>query len=347
MNNIFISHSMSVDDAIARRLAKDLEDAGLQVWIAQNDIPVGVDFIEKIQTGLLQCDCFILLASNAAKQSRYVELEIFAAVDLWVKKGITIIPLRLEQCELSPIISRFKGLPLENYEEDFPVVLNYIVNDTLQERKEPITSRKIFTTSSGVYSLAVAPLDGLIAAGTYSGIVELIDPLSKNPSQRIPVSLKPIHALKFSSDNKLLASAGEDDSITLIDWKSQKPLVILKGHEATVTSLAFSPDNHKLVSGSRDKSIKIWDVEKFELIKSIFVHEESVYCVDWSPDGKWIASGSSDNTVRISNPSGEGETIKLGRMTGTILSVKFSPNGEILASGQWGGVTVPKLVNDG
>lgn len=209
----------------------------------------------------------------------------------------------------------------------------------LKIRKSPeaITSRVIFKANSSVYALAVSPTQDVIAAGTYQGVIECCYLTDQGKNQSIIVSDKPIHALKFSYNGELLASAGEDDMISIIHWTTKEIIYRLKGHTATVTSLAFSPDGNRLVSGSRDKSIKIWELSSGKFLRDYSIHQQSVYSVDWSKDGAWIASGSSDCTVRIISVSNPDEIFVLGKTTGTILSVAFSPRGNILASGQWGG----------
>ena len=50
MTSIFLSHS-HVDKPFVRRLASDLIDSGVKVWLDEAEILIGDSLIEKIGTG--------------------------------------------------------------------------------------------------------------------------------------------------------------------------------------------------------------------------------------------------------------------------------------------------------
>ena len=69
-----------------------------------------------------------------------------------------------------------------------------------------------------------------------------------------------VHAISFSKDNRLLASAGADKHVHVFDLT-----------EANVEDSLFLS----------------------------YQHNKAVYCVDFHPNGKWVASGSRDKSVLI------------------------------------------------
>ncbi len=71
-----------------------------------------------------------------------------------------------------------------------------------------------------------------------------------------------VHAIAFSADGRLLASAGDDATIVLWDTVSRTPIIpSLIGHDDKVTSVAFNPGAATLASGSFDKTVILWDVD--------------------------------------------------------------------------------------
>jgi len=77
----FISHS-SKNRAAARRLEKLLESEGLDVWLDDSEIRLGVLLDSELQSSIRQCRTFVLLWSQPAAASRWVNSEWLTAFHL-------------------------------------------------------------------------------------------------------------------------------------------------------------------------------------------------------------------------------------------------------------------------
>ena len=82
---IFISYAHQ-EATIAQRLAHDLQQADWPIWIAPDSIAPGERWVAAIDRGLESSGIFLLLISPAAVNSRWVQDETYAAIDL-EKKG--------------------------------------------------------------------------------------------------------------------------------------------------------------------------------------------------------------------------------------------------------------------
>jgi hypothetical protein len=96
MPQIFISYGRA-DELFCRSLAKDLDDAGGDVWIDVDDIRAGEDWSEAIQAGLDACAVMLLVITPASMQSRRVsdEWKYFS------RMGKPLIPILLEPAPVS------------------------------------------------------------------------------------------------------------------------------------------------------------------------------------------------------------------------------------------------------
>lgn len=106
----------------------------------------------------------------------------------------------------------------------------------------------------------------------------------------------------------------------------------LPGHSAAVYSVAFSPDGKTLASGSHDGSAVLRDAQLGDIRRTFSAGDDvSVYAVAFSPDGSQVAAcGGVD--VLIWDTATWAQSV-LGGHRGLVLSVAFSPDGRIMATG--------------
>ncbi len=77
-HDIFISYSTK-DTEIAEGVCKSLEDNGLKCWIAPRDISHGVSFPKQIVSGIKSATLIVLIYSQNAQNSEYVNKEMYTA----------------------------------------------------------------------------------------------------------------------------------------------------------------------------------------------------------------------------------------------------------------------------
>src|SRR5262244_697771 len=93
----FISHS-SKDDAFAQRLHDDLQNKGVRCWFAPHDMPIGAKIIDAIEEAIRLRDKVLLILSEAAIASDWVEGEVTRALDEErTRKQVVLFPVRLDE----------------------------------------------------------------------------------------------------------------------------------------------------------------------------------------------------------------------------------------------------------
>lgn len=137
----------------------------------------------------------------------------------------------------------------------------------------------------------------------------------------------------FSPDGRYLATGMASGTIQLWDLDSREMVRRFSGHTEYVAQLVFSLDGELLASCADDKSVRIWRVSDGQELQRITLEWEA-YSVAFSPDGLTLATGS-----RVKNKEVQTWEVSSGRLVrtfrghgNTVLSVRFSPDGSLLAS---------------
>ncbi|MFX1505287.1 MAG: WD40 repeat domain-containing protein, partial [Promethearchaeota archaeon] len=148
-------------------------------------------------------------------------------------------------------------------------------------------------------------------------------------------------ALAFSPDGSLLAS-GDGNDIRIWDMKNiareDQEYLSLVGHKSFVRSVAFSPDGSLIASGADDRTIRIWDMTGKELFNFTVLPTTvggSIGTVAISPYGNLLASCGHTEFVQVWDLTTQENFQNLSLPSGGI-NLAFSPDGKVLAVGQFG-----------
>lgn len=143
-----------------------------------------------------------------------------------------------------------------------------------------------------------------------------------------------ITATVFSRDGKFLAVGLEDGSLVLINMESRTSIAQFPGKDE-ITAIDFSPDGEKVAVGTIGGKIRVYDIlHRFLLGQPITqVKSESmgvrINTVTFSPDGNKIVIGTSGTITILEEKK---KPVKLN-YDGSVISISFSPNGELLLAG--------------
>lgn len=102
---VFICHS-SKNKEFVRGLVRRLNADGIDTWLDEVEINVGEFIHQKVNEGLKKSDLFIIVLSSASVESRWVQEELSSAsnIEKYSNRGIFILPLLLEECDVPPLL---------------------------------------------------------------------------------------------------------------------------------------------------------------------------------------------------------------------------------------------------
>jgi len=162
-----------------------------------------------------------------------------------------------------------------------------------------------------------------------------------------------VFSVAYSRDGKRIASGSSDKTIKIIDAENGRVLDTLPGHADGVLTVRFSPDGKQLLSGSLDKTARLWDLGTKEVVQTFKGNSWWVWAAEFSPDASRIVTAGQDGKAIVWERRGArseergAETrsslldprslytqlTEFSGHDGAIYSARFSPNGDLVATG--------------
>lgn len=104
MNKVFLSHS-NIDKVAVRRLARDLREHDIDVWLDEWEIKVGDSISQKIEQGLMEANYLLIWLTKSAVQSGWVDREWRVKfLEEVSQKRVIVLPILAEDIELPQLL---------------------------------------------------------------------------------------------------------------------------------------------------------------------------------------------------------------------------------------------------
>jgi hypothetical protein len=156
--DLFISYS-SEDSAFSKRLAEELHERGLQVWIDKHDIKVGQNWEQKIKEVIDKTNVCLVLLSEASDPARPWCSQEWSAMQegSWRRPEMSICSLHVDT---PPFLRKWQSLrlqrPQENMEETADRIFTFVTKtaksgaETASEREDKHAVAERFTTIQNI-----------------------------------------------------------------------------------------------------------------------------------------------------------------------------------------------------
>lgn len=276
------------------------------------------------------------------------EIEVEEEVEeeeFWTPGPEELIGIRKQVADYS-IKETKRRLALENHEYkiDFTekLKLRRQINDKVS-KYELVASNIV--SSRTVSSIKYSPSGSLVAVGSWSGDLKILNSETLQPEEFVGAPIKHYHdqihnkvtGLDWNKNHlspvQLVTNNSNNFSVHLWSLDSPAPLATMKGHENRVVQTKFHPLGSYVASSSYDKTWRFWDVEKGQEIYLQEGHAKEVHAVSFQPNGALLASGGLDAIGKIWDLRTGKCIMSLTDHIQGILAIDWSENGYQLATG--------------
>jgi WD40 repeat protein len=170
-----------------------------------------------------------------------------------------------------------------------------------------------------------------LAVGGSDGPIDIWDLSTRQVLHRLPGHTNAVHALLYSPNPAVLASASGDG--TLRFWEAGSGSESYKKKlEDRLKTLAFSANGRLLATAGDGRVVTIFSMDSWTAGITLQGHPLTVRSVAFSPDQQTLATGCDDAKVRLWDLTTGQLFYALRGHTDRVNAVTFSPDGRILAS---------------
>jgi WD40 repeat protein len=148
-----------------------------------------------------------------------------------------------------------------------------------------------------------------------------------------------VRTVAFDPASTRLAVGGVGAVVEIWDVGTWRRLAMLEGHSCTVTDAEFSPDGSLLATTSRDDTVRLWDPTTGAVAFQLGTPAPSANddgdrrAVAWHPEGQVFAVANNDHTVTLHSLVDPASARVVSVHAERVLSLAFSADGALLASG--------------
>ncbi len=206
----------------------------------------------------------------------------------------------------------------------------------------------------GVWAVAFSPDGQRVVSGSWDKTARVWDANSKKELAVLANQSDAVFSAAFSPDGQSIVTGGKGGTVRLWDAGSGALRQTFDGHERPVFAVRFSPDGRRIISGSDDQTARIWDITTGKSLRVLKGHGSRIGSVAYSPDGQRIITGGGavrvspngedvdftvgdDNAAKVWDAAESREMNTLKANGASVMSVDFSPDGKLIASGSLDG----------
>ncbi|QEU62202.1 Utp21 [Kluyveromyces lactis] len=179
-------------------------------------------------------------------------------------------------------------------------------------------------------SVAISQCGNFGLVGSSNGGISVHNLQSGQKRKVYRLHKKAVTGIAMDGMNRKMVSCGLDGIVGFYDFSKSTFLGKLQ-LDSPITSMVYHRTSDLFALALDDLSIVVIDSVTQKVVRQLWGHSNRISSFDFSPDGRWIISSSLDSTIRTWDlPTGG--CIDGMKVENVITNIKFSPNGDLLAT---------------
>jgi eukaryotic-like serine/threonine-protein kinase len=166
-------------------------------------------------------------------------------------------------------------------------------------------------------------------------VIEVFDRNTGQSLQQLRLGAESPRSVTFSPDSRHLLAAIGDGSLVEFDLEERRTSRVLRGHEDRATTAAYSPQGLFIVSGGQDATLRIWNPDDDRQHRVFLGHDREILAAAFL-DEDTLVSSDDRGEIRRWTRDREGDGVLRGHKL-FVYAMATSPDGRLLASGDWHG----------
>lgn len=150
-----------------------------------------------------------------------------------------------------------------------------------------------------------------------------------------------ITSIDISSKGNYLAGISTDGNVVVWDPDHNSDNFRIETAGKNIKTVRFNPENNLLAVGDADGTVELWDISLHKKLSEVKAHNGQINDIQFNAILKQMATAGNDKKLKIYNikdPADLSEPpVTLADNEGFILVMKFSPDGQMILSGESGG----------
>lgn len=150
-----------------------------------------------------------------------------------------------------------------------------------------------------------------------------------------------ITSIDISSKGNYLAGLSTDGKVVVWNQEQNSENFRIETAGKNIKVVRFNPDNNLLAVGDADGTIELWDINLHKKISEVKAHGGAINDIQFNTALKQMATSGNDKKLKIYNISDPADLtqppVTLADNEGFVLVMKFSPDGQMIVSGESGG----------
>jgi WD40 repeat protein len=165
--------------------------------------------------------------------------------------------------------------------------------------------------------------------------------IAARTSVNVSTGLMEITSIDISSKGNYLAGISTDGNVIIWNPEQNSDNFRIETAGKNIKVVKFNPENNLLAIGDAEGTVELWDINLHKKLSEVKAHSGQVNDIQFNTSLKQMATAGNDNKLKIFNIKDPADLteppVTLADNEGFVLVMQFSPDGQMIVSGESGG----------